>query len=743
MTREEAVRWGGMLRRIDTRDQENEDAHRTNWYTLTSVPGNDQERTLLRRGSRPGETGTALFDVVVCEEFDPSAHTLCLEREHTFDGFPTIDEITLYPIAVPAGQWGCVLENLGPVISGERTATLRVHVPANAPVGEYAFRALIKSKNDPDQVIERKPFDHPVVVLFNPADPEDLTHVPGQAAFDEHVMSTSGLIWKGTASSNGGLPWSYSQFDENVLLTTLDLLSVPVSGSSLGSVGRTSPAAVVLYLSALMRSDSRGVLLESKWCTPCDMTTMTHEECFAAQLACYGGGEFPWAWNDSAEAFRWYRGTGSPFKYGQCWNYSGVLTSSLRTLGIAARPVTNFESAYDRSLDGVVVECKKWGGWLTGWTKMPSDDKIWTFHSWCEAWIDDQWHVADATYAVGPVPVADIKAKDFEFPGAGFIIAEVDDNYVVATFDEDTQTCKWPADPFADPYFTTWIGRRITTKALGSSMGEDITATYKTPETTTGDPRAYDDVSVQTEPGVSMGEPIEGLVVVRNPGAAAKDFLCDIQVTMVSQDGQSLVMVYGPTSEWISVEPGQTGAAVFSVPWETLQPWTRFTDTALVEVAVTPLGESGIAFRDRLVRVRGIPVEITIDPGEVLPPGEQATATIRYSNPLATPLVNARLKLVSDAGLPIGGTAASETILLGDIPPGASGSVQRTLVGLTEGPHGLVATLQADGAVPGSSLASIRVGWCPSDFDKTGFVDTDDFTAFVLAFEAGTDDADV
>ncbi|MCK6478525.1 MAG: hypothetical protein L6Q35_17050, partial [Phycisphaerales bacterium] len=26
---------------------------------------------------------------------------------------------------------------------------------------------------------------------------------------------------------------------------------------------------------------------------------------------------------------------------------------------------------------------------------------------------------------------------------------------------------------------------------------------------------------------------------------------------------------------------------------------------------------------------------------------------------------------------------------------------------------------------------------CPADFDGTGFVDTDDFTAFVLSFEAG------
>jgi len=31
---------------------------------------------------------------------------------------------------------------------------------------------------------------------------------------------------------------------------------------------------------------------------------------------------------------------------------------------------------------------------------------------------------------------------------------------------------------------------------------------------------------------------------------------------------------------------------------------------------------------------------------------------------------------------------------------------------------------------------------CPADFDKSGFVDLDDYIAFVAAFEAGTDDAD-
>ncbi len=41
-----------------------------------------------------------------------------------------------------------------------------------------------------------------------------------------------------------------------------------------------------------------------------------------------------------------------------------------------------------------------------------------------------------------------------------------------------------------------------------------------------------------------------------------------------------------------------------------------------------------------------------------------------------------------------------------------------------------------------AQLLEIFHATCPADFDGTGFVDTDDFTAFVLAFEAGTDNAD-
>ncbi len=55
---------------------------------------------------------------------------------------------------------------------------------------------------------------------------------------------------------------------------------------------------------------------------------------------------------------------------------------------------------------------------------------------------------------------------------------------------------------------------------------------------------------------------------------------------------------------------------------------------------------------------------------------------------------------------------------------------------------GGVVTLGTEGKSSESYLTTIKYRPCSADFDGTGFVDTDDFDAFVHAFEAGGDDAD-
>lgn len=61
----------------------------------------------------------------------------------------------------------------------------------------------------------------------------------------------------------------------------------------------------------------------------------------------YEDGRSPTFWNGSVKILQEYYDKGKPVKYGQCWVFSGVLTTVLRAIGIPARSVTNYDSAHD------------------------------------------------------------------------------------------------------------------------------------------------------------------------------------------------------------------------------------------------------------------------------------------------------------------------------------------------------------------------------------------------------------
>ena len=52
-----------------------------------------------------------------------------------------------------------------------------------------------------------------------------------------------------------------------------------------------------------------------------------------------------WSWK--VKIIKQFMETGEPVKYGQCWVFSGLLTTLMRSIGIPARSVTNFASAHD------------------------------------------------------------------------------------------------------------------------------------------------------------------------------------------------------------------------------------------------------------------------------------------------------------------------------------------------------------------------------------------------------------
>lgn len=153
----------------------------------------------------------------------------------------------------------------------------------------------------------------------------------------------------------------------------------------------------------------------------------------------YSGGVSPTKWGGSQRILQEYYKTKKPVKYGQCWVFSGVVTSACRAIGLPCRSITNFSSAHDTHGSLTIDyffddECEA--------IEKLNSDSVWNFHVWNEVWMTrpdldgefDGWQAVDATpqeesdgqYRCGPASLKAIKAglvnKSFDVP---FVFAEV------------------------------------------------------------------------------------------------------------------------------------------------------------------------------------------------------------------------------------------------------------------------------------------------------------------------------
>ena len=91
-------------------------------------------------------------------------------------------------------------------------------------------------------------------------------------------------------------------------------------------------------------------------------------------------------------------------RYGQCWVFSGCLTTALRCLGIASRSVTCIGSLHDFNANLVDDNFYEMAENTRRRLKKMSDS-TWNFHVWNEGWFKrpdlgdnySGWQVVDAT----------------------------------------------------------------------------------------------------------------------------------------------------------------------------------------------------------------------------------------------------------------------------------------------------------------------------------------------------------
>jgi hypothetical protein len=271
--------------------------------------------------------------------------------------------------------WKSVWNAQAPVVPGSCTGyscDYRVTIPCNAVAGQGVLSGRLSN----GQSVE---LGQRIFVLFDPYSSGDeffanMSQVDRQST----LLQETGGIWGAS-----GIPvfWTFGQFSPpSWQLAMLLLDDIPLSQRSMG-------ARVVRWITYFIPT-----ILQGRWCSP---------------PKCFDDGKRPWFWHGSIPIFQEYLRTRRPVKYAQCWIFAGSAVSLYRSMGIAARTVSNYNSAHGASKNHAGVDSFYfYGNDFQLSARANPQNSIWTFHVWSEVnmkrldlpyRIANGWQVADAT----------------------------------------------------------------------------------------------------------------------------------------------------------------------------------------------------------------------------------------------------------------------------------------------------------------------------------------------------------
>ncbi|XP_044150376.1 protein-glutamine gamma-glutamyltransferase 4 isoform X1 [Bufo gargarizans] len=342
-----------------------------------------------------------------------------------------------------------------------KESIVAVNTPANAIIGIY-FLNIITQRG-----VIYMAANHPIYLLCNPWCKDDNVYMPNEDERTEYVLNDTGYIYVGSQSNIKARPWNFGQYEENVLDCCFFLLD----RSGLKPAARRDPVILSRKFSALINSNDDNGVLTGNW------------------SGHYSAGSSPTSWTGSSAILQNYYKTKRPVLFGQCWVFSGVITTVMRCIGIPARSVTNFSSAHDTE------ENLKIDFYMNEKGEKMEDycsDSVWNFHVWNDVWMKrpdlpsgyDGWQAIDATpqepsegiFQCGPCSLTAIKNGMVYLPyDAKFVFAEVnadkiewmvkeingDEEYIVVKEEKKT------------------IGKFISTKSVNKNARQDITLEYK------------------------------------------------------------------------------------------------------------------------------------------------------------------------------------------------------------------------------------------------------------------------
>uniref|UniRef100_H2YCU3 protein-glutamine gamma-glutamyltransferase n=1 Tax=Ciona savignyi TaxID=51511 RepID=H2YCU3_CIOSA len=354
--------------------------------------------------------------------------------------------------------------------------SMSINIPPKALVGKYKAVVEFSSELQSGESVTTRDNEPDVAILFNPWSKTDAVYMESDEERNEFVTNDLGIVYRGSKTRISGKKWNFGQFEEHILDCALLLLEKDKRAKEKPYKWvqkRGDPVWVSRSISAMVNAQDDDGVLVGNWSGD------------------YSGGVSPTKWNGSVEILQQYFNTGKPVSFGQCWVFSGLVTTVLRSLGIPTRSVTNFASAHDTegsmTIDSYVDE--------SGEEIELGGDSVWNFHVWNECWMKrsdlpagyDGWQAVDATpqevslglYQTGPAPLTAIKNGNIGWEvylgfETGFVFAEVNSdraNWIVRQEEDGSYA-------IASMSLKS-VGKFISTKAVGTDDRLDVTNLYK------------------------------------------------------------------------------------------------------------------------------------------------------------------------------------------------------------------------------------------------------------------------
>ncbi|KAI0217047.1 Protein-glutamine gamma-glutamyltransferase K [Lamellibrachia satsuma] len=439
---------------VDFHIQENKRAHHTADYDMTEL--------IVRRGQS--------FDITVAfnRPYNELFDTVLLQfatgsRPQQSKGTVIRIKVSKDPQDTTKKEWEASVKR----VEQNDCITYTVEPAATAIVGPYhlSVETQHEQKKSGYQEMRHTISDMAFYLIFNPWCPDDDVYMSSATDRIEYVLNETGRLWIGTFNSQQAVPWNFGQFESVSLKAALLLLhKSDISDEACGNI-----VHVIRTISAMANSnDNDGGVLKGRWTNTYPKNTVE-----------------PWAWTGSVEILEKYMEDGKSVCYGQCWVFSGLVTSLMRALGVGTRSVTNYESAHD-------TDCSMTIDYHWGEDEKPLlllNDSVWNFHVWNESYFRrtdlpegyDGWQAHDATpqqlsaglMRCGPAPLSAVKEGQAYIPyDSGFVFAEVNGEKIHWLVKSDGSM-----KPIC--FESAAIGKCVKTKAVGSCKSVDITDLYK------------------------------------------------------------------------------------------------------------------------------------------------------------------------------------------------------------------------------------------------------------------------